>query len=224
MHRFTEYDFEYRNLAPIGGYWQCKLVSLEEALAPLVPHINELSRSIKESKRLCHYPSEHGLSCDESAAVYLYTMEADANSLYRVLNKTLRDEDRSKVKPWFAYLKLFDEAVSKLPTAKQCLWRGVPGNISKDYTKNEMQIWWNITSCSSSVDIVKSFLDPKKASTLIMIEAIKAKDLSGYTMYPSEKEFILIMGTKLRVKDQGFKHGDLHVVHLEEVDDIILSK
>jgi hypothetical protein len=57
-----------------------------------------------------------------------------------------------------------------------------------------------------------------------MIEAINAKDLSGYSMYPNEKEFILIMGTKLLVKDKGFKHGDLHVVHLEEVGDIVPSK
>ncbi|CAF1472660.1 unnamed protein product [Rotaria sordida] len=52
-----------------------------------------------------------------------------------------------------------------------------------------------------------------------MIEAANGKNIAGYTMYPDEHEVILGVGIQLRVKDIGFQHGNLRVVHLEEVDD-----
>ncbi|CAF3598743.1 unnamed protein product [Rotaria sp. Silwood1] len=116
MNRFTELNLDKKNLPPVADYWAYPLVSLEQALVPLLSEIEHLERSIEEAKRHCHYPSEHGLTHDESASIFLYTMEAGDYSLYRLLNKTLRDEDRHKIKPWFSFLKLFDTALSKLPT------------------------------------------------------------------------------------------------------------
>jgi hypothetical protein len=55
-------------------------------------------------------------------------------------------------------------------------------------------------------------------STLFMIEATNGKDLTGYTNYPDEKEVLLKMGTKLRVKSNAMKHGKLHIIHLVEID------
>lgn len=39
--------------------------------------------------------------------------------LYGTLNKLLRDEDRSKLKPFFPYLKLLLTALQRLPNIKQ---------------------------------------------------------------------------------------------------------
>jgi hypothetical protein len=53
-----------------------------------------------------------------------------------------------------------------------------------------------------------------------MIEAKKARDISGYTSFPDEKEVLLAPGTELRVKSNALHHqGGLHVVHLVEVQD-----
>ncbi|CAF5107271.1 unnamed protein product, partial [Rotaria magnacalcarata] len=53
-------------------------------------------------------------------------MEWGDTTLYRVLNKALRSENRQALRIWFPYMKLFDTALDKLPTVKEAVWRGVP--------------------------------------------------------------------------------------------------
>ncbi|CAF1685476.1 unnamed protein product, partial [Rotaria magnacalcarata] len=52
-----------------------------------------------------------------------------------------------------------------------------------------------------------------------MIEAVAGRNLAGYTMYPHEHEVILEFGTQLLVKNIGFQHGNLRLVHLIEIND-----
>jgi len=42
----------------------------------------------------------------------------------------LRSEIRRALHSCFGFLKLFDTALSKLPTVKKAVWRGIPGDIS----------------------------------------------------------------------------------------------
>ncbi|CAF1506527.1 unnamed protein product [Rotaria sordida] len=219
MNRFTEFEHENKNLQPVAGYWAYTLVSLEEALKDVLPQVNELKRSIKEAKKYCKQPSPHNLTQDESAAVFLYTMEAGDHSFYRILNQVLRKENRKEAVPWFSYLKLFDTALKKLPKVKGNIWRAVPGNVASEYKPNQVLTWWTISSCSTSADVVKGFLKPNQEATLFMIEAINGKDLAGYTMFSNENEVILGVGTELRVKNVGFKHNNLHIVVLSEIGD-----
>ena len=48
-------------------------------------------------------------------------MEWGNDSFYRVLNRALRSEDRSSLKPWFVFLKLFATALGKLPNLKKVI-------------------------------------------------------------------------------------------------------
>ena len=219
-NRFGDIDVSFKHLSPVYGYHSQKLVSLEKALEPLVSQIDELPRYIKIAERHCHHPSKHGLTHDESAAIYIYTMEWDETSLYRVLNNALRSENREELKIWFPYLKLFDTALSKLPTVKEVIWRGVPLDIGQSFTKNQVVTWWSISSCSSSVDVIKTFLMNKHDSTLFLIEAKHGKKASGYTGFENEDEVILTLGTQLRVKSNSLEHpSGFNVVHLIEIDD-----
>ena len=207
MNRFVDNEFDNKKLPPICGYWSEDLVSLEEALKPIVPRIEQLDRSIAAAKKYCHFPSEHGLTRDESAAVYLYTMEGGNNSFYRVLNQALRFEDRRALKPWFPYLKLFDTALCKLPSVRRNIWRGVIGDIGHDLKKNEELTWWNVSSCSLSVDVIKDFLSFQNRSTLFLIEAVHGKDISRYTNYPNENEVLLGPGVQMRVVADALDHA-----------------
>ncbi|CAF5172336.1 unnamed protein product, partial [Rotaria sp. Silwood1] len=132
MNRFGDIDASFKRLPPVYGYRSEKVVSIEKALEPIEPQIDELPYYIKIAKRSCHYPSEHGLTRDQSAAVYIYTMEWGDTTLYRVLNRALRSENRQEVKVWFPYLKLFDTALDKLPTVKEVVWRCVPLDFGKN--------------------------------------------------------------------------------------------
>jgi hypothetical protein len=218
MNRFVDTEIDNKQLAPICGYWSEQLVSLEQALELIKPHIEQLNRSIKAAKKHCHFPSEHGLSRDESAALFLYTMEGGDNSFYRVLNRALRSEDRPALKPWFPYLKLLDTALSKLPTVKGSVWRGVHGDIGKDLKKNQDLTWWSVTSCSLSVDTIKDFLASETASTLFMIEVAHGRDISAYTNYPTEDEVLLSPGIQLRVAANPLNLANgIYLVHLIEV-------
>ncbi|CAF4215199.1 unnamed protein product, partial [Adineta steineri] len=152
MNRFSDIDCSFKRLTPVYGFHVAKLVSIEEALQSVQSQIDELSYFIKTAKKHCHYPSEHGLTHDESASIYIYTMEWGEQTLYRVLNKTLRNENRDLLKVWFAYIKLLDTALNKLPTVKEVVWRGITADVGKTFHENDKITRWSINSCSSKVN------------------------------------------------------------------------
>jgi hypothetical protein len=217
MLRFTNVDQKPTRLPPVYGYKTHPLLPLRQALDPIIPRIQELDQFIKIAKNACHFPSEHGLTRDESAAIYLYTMDWGEQSLFRELNKVLRIEDRSVLIPWYGYLKLFDTAVQKLPNCQMNLWRGLNVNVSKNFKEGHEVIWWTLNSCSSSLKVVEQFLGP--SATLFMIEAKNGKDISAYSNFPQEKEVILGLGTRLRIASNALSHSSLNVVHLLELSD-----
>lgn len=220
MNRFLDIEIGDKKFLSMGAYWEHPLVSLREALEPVMSLFQQLDRSINEAKKHCCFPSKHQLTREESAAVFLYTMEGGVNSFYRVFNEALRSENRRTLQPWFGFLKLFDTALSKLPTVQKCVWRGVNENISQKFKEGETVTWWGVSSCSVSLAVVQDFLGSKKDATLLMIEAKKAKDISGYTSFPNEKEFIMGPGTQFYVEGNALHHhGGLHVVHLVEIHD-----
>ncbi|CAF1016231.1 unnamed protein product [Rotaria sordida] len=217
MYRFTDVESTPKRLTSVYGYLAHELLPLQKALEPISSQINQLDRFSKIAKNECHFPSEHGLTRDESAAIFLYTMEWGKNSLYQVMNRALRAEDRSSLKPWFGYLKLFDTAVQKLPIVRKNLWRGVATDIAKNFKKGDEFTWWTISSCSTSVNMIKDFLG--SSSTLFLIEAVNGKDISRYTNYSSESEVILCPGTRLRVISDPLDQPYMHIVHLQENND-----
>jgi hypothetical protein len=219
MNRFTDIDFTFKRLPAVYGFRSKKLVSIEEALEKIIPQIEELSYYIKVAKKYCHDSSEHGLTRDQSASVYIYTMEWGEDSLYRVLNQALRSEDRDSLRIWFSYMKLLDTALEKLPTVKDVIWRGVSLDIGKNFTKDQLVTWWSVNSCSSSVNVIKNFLGTETKSTLFLIQAVHGKSVSGYTAYPNEDEVILGFGAQFRVKSSLLDNPQgSHIVHLIEID------
>jgi hypothetical protein len=104
-------------LQPISGYENEPILPLEDACKPLENIMDkELAQNIMIAKMNSTEP-EDGLTPDESASIHLYTIEwkISENSLYAVLNQNLRMADRTKLQPWFKFLKLFLTALFKLP-------------------------------------------------------------------------------------------------------------
>ncbi|CAF1478985.1 unnamed protein product, partial [Didymodactylos carnosus] len=135
-----------QELKPIAGYEKVSLMSLEEAVKPVVDLLDdELAQNIRIAKRNSRNPADN-LSSDEAAAIHLYTMEWEQSgySLYSQLNRSLRIPDRRKLQPWFPFLKLFITALWKLPSTKQVLWRGVKEDLSRDFEVGEEYTWWAI--------------------------------------------------------------------------------
>ncbi|CAF3310102.1 unnamed protein product [Rotaria socialis] len=85
-------------LAPIEGYEDMPIVSLEEAVKPLVAIVPKVGHNAFIVKQNCKNPADI-LTTDESASIILYTYESvpQKNSLYTIFNDTLRSEYRKKL-------------------------------------------------------------------------------------------------------------------------------
>ncbi|CAF1473607.1 unnamed protein product [Adineta steineri] len=219
--RFTDIELENKRLPACYGYINYKLLPLEEVMNEIQDSLEEINRFVKLAKRHCTYPNDHNLTKDESAAIYIYTMEmSDHSCLYRILNQTLRLEDRSEVRPWFGYLKLLDSAALKLPKFKGIIYRGIDKDVTMKFKKGERITWWSISSCSTSINVISKFISKSSSSTLFNIECLNGKSVSSYTCYPKEDEVILMPGTMFEVVSNPLNHkGGLNIIHLKEIND-----
>ena len=75
------------------------------------------------------------LTHDQAAAMYLYSMQWPEGkvSFFVLFNRVLRNEDRTKLVPYYNYFKLFMSALNKLPSKEQQVWRGVDGDLTGQY-------------------------------------------------------------------------------------------
>ncbi|CAF5145645.1 unnamed protein product, partial [Rotaria sp. Silwood1] len=117
-------------LLPIQGYEKMPLVSLEEAIVPLVSLVPDVEQMVWVAKQNSNGPTD-GLSSDESASIILYTMEWEPyeKSFYVILNSTLRATIREQLRPWFLYLRLVINALEKLPSTTRTVYRGVKADL-----------------------------------------------------------------------------------------------
>ena len=206
-------------LSPIGGYAKMPLVSLEEAVKPLVDILPDVQSHAYVARQRCQNPAD-GLSPDESASIMLYTMSWDPmdECLYIALNRTLRSSDRQQaLKPWYSYLRLFLNALSRLPPLSTVVHRGVKLDMSKQYVKGTTVVWWGFSSCTTEVDVLQCdlFLGERDARTLFSIEADTARDIRKHSFFPMENEVLLMAATQFKVVS-SLKQGDLRIIQLKE--------
>ena len=128
-----------RMLPPIKGYEKQPLVSLEQAIKPLLTIVPDVEEMVWTVKQNCQHPPNN-LSSDESASIMLYTLEwmPREQSLYFILKKTLRSQNRGDLLSWFLFLRLFMFSLSKLPsTTHRMIYRGIRMDVSEDYPKGK---------------------------------------------------------------------------------------
>ncbi|UJR08746.1 hypothetical protein I4U23_013003 [Adineta vaga] len=215
-------DEPKRLLLPISGYENEPLLPIEEACKPLQPHIvKDLPIYITTAKMNSMEPVDE-LTSDESAAIQLYTMEwtNHDDSLYMILNRTLRASDRNELRPWFRYLKLFLTAFFKLPTSVHTvIWRGVREDLTALYPKDKQFAWWAFSSCSTSIDVLKmpNYLGTSGTRTIFSIQTTSAKLIRNHSYFQNEEEILLPPGIFLKVVGSLSSDDGLNIIHLQEV-------
>jgi hypothetical protein len=215
MERFNKVGFSKINqLKLIDGYLNEPLVSLEEALRPFDGKIDQLSRYIHEAKTDCHYPSEHKLTRDESAAIYIYTMKWGQGNLYDRLQAAWSSGDKSQLKPWFSYLRLFKSAFDKLPIAKTEIWQGIPyrEDLNAQLTSS-VPLYSCMGSGSPSMDEIKKHLQKHPGAKIILLGygSMNGKDATQYKA-GSSKEVLMFPGMKLSAAQYAIIDGNGSVV------------
>lgn len=208
-----------RMLAPIEGYEKLPIVTLEEAVEPLIDIVPKIERNVYIVKQNCQTPQD-SLTIDESASIMLYTYEAvpHEDSLYIKLNAALRSEQRKQLTPWFLYLRLILTALTRLPSESCVVFRGVKENFSTQYPKNKTFIWWGFSSCTSSIDVLESehFFGRTGDRTLFHIKCTTAKDIKNHSFVPSEKELLLLPARQFEVEACLDSGNGLHIIQLKE--------
>jgi hypothetical protein len=224
--RFTEVDPPSNDAPSSDEYLREPLVSLESALHHLLSDISQLDKYIEYAKKNCNRSSTYGLTHDESAAIYLYTIEWDggnSQSLYFMFNNALRSGNRSEKKRWSPYLKLLVTALMKFPSIEISVWRNLKEDVSKNYPKDKRFTWPNVTSCSRNVnEVIQCFWNLNGQNTLFNISVINGKDISAYSQYAREQEVVLLPGTRFRVTggsvlEKAGNCKNIPVIHLQEI-------
>ncbi|CAF1102523.1 unnamed protein product [Adineta steineri] len=208
-------------LMPIVGYEKMPLVSLETAVQPLIDLLPNIQQYVYVAKQRSKEATD-GLTQDESASIMLYSMgwEPSDECLYVMLNKSLRSENRTQLKPWFSYLKLLLTALSRLPSVRMTVYRGVKLDLSRKYQKGATILWWGFSSCTKSIDVLQSnqFLGDTGARTIFIIECYSGKNIRNHSYFASEDEILLPPATQFRVKSCLDQAGGLKLIHLEETE------
>lgn len=206
-------------LAPLEGFEEIPLVSLEEAirsLNTLVPQMDYMLWTLEQNP----LPSDHNLSHDEVVSIQLYTLEwtPKEKSFYFLVNTTLRSENREQLQPWLPYLRLLMNALSKLPSnPHQIAYRGIPLDVSKEYFVDKEFVWWSFISCTSSLQVLKNYIGRTGKRTIFNIVCYSSKDISQYSFYEQEKEMLFYPARQFRVKSCLNAGNQLHIIDLEEL-------
>ena len=221
--RFSDVAEEPRRmLPPIQGYDDEPLVSLEEAVKPLVDDVPNVQRYALDAKNGCRNPPADGLSIDESSSIRLYTMEWKPNekTLYSVLNKQLRTEDRADLKKWFRYLNLIITALSKIPSTSLLVYRGIKLDLSREHPQGQSNIWWGFSSCTTSMKVVEkeAFLGTKGTRTLFKIGSYSGKAIHQHSFFPTEHEVLLLAATGFQIVASFHTSDEFHIIHLKETE------
>jgi hypothetical protein len=113
--------------------------TLLDAIKPCENLVEDLRWKAEEALNKCKTPKGK-LSRDQSAALYLYSMQwpPGKHSFYFFFNRALRNEDRTKLIPFYGYFKLFMSALNKLSSKERQVWRGVVGDLTTYYLKGSI--------------------------------------------------------------------------------------
>ncbi|CAF1294539.1 unnamed protein product [Didymodactylos carnosus] len=171
------------------------------------------------AKQNCQNPQD-GLSQNESASIHLYTMQFTlGESLYVVLNRTLRAENRDDLKPWFKFLKLFMTALFKMNSIRATVWRGIRDvDLSGKYKKGVKFAWWGVSSCTTTIDVIETFLGKTGIRTIFSVACLNGKSIIKHSYFSvSEQEIILTPGTYFKVVGQVNPAEGLHIIQLKEI-------
>lgn len=205
------------------GYQNVPLFSIEEATRRLHDLVEGLDQMVWIAKQSAQHPAD-GLTSDESASIKLFTMPwySKEESFAFILNKTLRKENAQQIKPWFAYLKLFFQACSKLKTVSLTVYYGATGDISSKYPEDKICPIWEFMICTDEIQILENDDDfgRKGRRTLISIECQTGKDIGKHAHEQCPYRILLYPGRQYQVLSCDKLDDELISIQLTEMNSV----
>ncbi|CAF1122133.1 unnamed protein product [Rotaria sordida] len=219
------HKIQYELLRSTDGYDKIPIVTLEQAVLPLIPFLPKIQTYVRIVKEKCENPAD-GLTSDQSASIMLYSIgwQPINECLYVVLNTTLQSMNRQNLKPWFLYLKLLFTAVIQLPSIHLSVYRISKLDLIKQYEKDEIIIWWDFSLCTTSIEHLKidKSLDKIETKTIFTIECNTIKDIRKHTYFQSDNLLLILPGTQFQVLKCLEQNNNLHLITLQEIQSSFL--
>ncbi|CAF3860722.1 unnamed protein product [Rotaria magnacalcarata] len=216
---------QYEILKSTDGYDKIPIVSLEQAVLPLVHFLPQIQTYVHLIKHKCANPAD-GLTPDESASIMLYSIgwQPLDECLYVVLNSTLQSMNQHSLKPWLLYLKLLFTAVLHLPSIHLTVYRHSKSALMKQYDEDEIIVWWEFSLCTTSIEPFKSeqCSDKIETRTLFTIECNTIKDIRKHTYFQSDNSLLILPGTQFKVILSIEQDLNLHLITLQEIQSSFL--
>lgn len=221
--RFSDIaDEPLRRLAPLRGYEDLELVSLQNATDPLVPVVKDIKHmvhnALADSEQI-----ESPLPLDQRASIVLYSMQWTSKeaSFYHILNSMLRSPNRDKaLPPWLSFMKLFLTALAGLPSmGHRTIYRGVKLDLRDRYPMKSSTVWWGFSSCAATVSVLENieFFGTSGTRILFAIETDTGKDIHKFSAFPKEGEILLLPGRELKVIGYLNLGGGATIIQMREV-------
>ncbi|UJR20431.1 hypothetical protein I4U23_023562 [Adineta vaga] len=196
-------------------------ISLENAVKPLVEILPEILEKVTQAKDNCKNPSD-GLSSDESAAIYLFSMRSLPydQCVYFVLNKTLRDQNHAQLNRWKCYLSLLYTALNRLPSTRITFHQEIEHDRTRQIRRDNYLVFWDFTFCSLSVKLPQSFKQTTfytKTRTVFAFECRNAKFIERHSSDPSRNEYLLLP-TQFQFVRYLDRRNDLEIIQVKEYE------
>ncbi|CAF1186704.1 unnamed protein product [Adineta ricciae] len=202
---------------PILDLKDVPALPLEKAVHTLKEQIKIIRSMATEAKNRTMNLAD-GLSHDESASIYLYTMEhkQPQNNVFMRLNKALYNNSQASLNAWCTYLKLFMAALDKLPPVRCTVYRAGKGDLTGKYKVDSFWWWWGFNSCVKSKKSIDRIIGSNGIRTVFRIECFNGKDISKHSTSKNNTEILLMPGTRLRVTEITKLTKGVVVIRLSE--------
>jgi hypothetical protein len=175
-------------------------VHLATAIAAMVA---EAAQIVSGSPKVQQLMRQYRITEMEAQALSVYTTDARdhgglrEHSIFFVYNSAIRSANPQDVELWSEFSLLFCTALEKLPSELKTVFRGldVPmTQLSHQYVANST-VWLN-SMTSTTTDKAKTLLQfgggaSGRPGTLLQINAVDAKDISDFSKYKTENEYVV---------------------------------
>ncbi len=74
--------------------------------------------------------------------------------LCRTVNTSLFFQDWLILERIAPFLKIFAAGLAKLKRRTATIWRGIKGNVHKQYPAEKVIFWWNFSSCTTRMEVL----------------------------------------------------------------------
>ena len=166
---------------------------------------------------------------DHMAVIVLYTCEFYVGSaVYKVINESLRDADRTKVKRVAPYIFHLMKALEKCPAFEGGkVYRGHKGRPPSGYAAGKTVTWLQFSTAVRSEEALAEMLggDGDRTMFTIHLTTGRARVIDNYSLAPREMEILLPPNSRFDISAVLDRGGGLWEVQMNEVksSDPILS-